>query len=157
MNEPVADLDQFISELREVLAGAAGRPSLAPRARLKKAKKADDEEELIARRLAPQSHAAALASDHGPIFSTVAKLVDALNRTQNAELKKEACGSRVNHSAERSCGADIGRRTRIRPAITLPSGHGARRGWRPPWRGAGSGRRGLARDLVRIARCVSAY
>jgi hypothetical protein len=38
---------------------------------------------------------AALASDDGPIFSTVAKLVDALKRsipegTQNAELKKEA-------------------------------------------------------------------
>src|SRR5260370_37793189 len=38
---------------------------------------------------------AALASDDGPIFSTVAKLVEALKRsipegTQNAELKKEA-------------------------------------------------------------------
>ena len=38
---------------------------------------------------------AALASDDGPIFSTVAKLVDALKRsipegTQNAELKEEA-------------------------------------------------------------------
>ena len=37
----------------------------------------------------------ALASDDGPIFSTVAKLVDALKRsipegTQNAELKQEA-------------------------------------------------------------------
>ena len=37
----------------------------------------------------------ALASDDGPIFSTVGKLVDALTRsipegTQNAELKKEA-------------------------------------------------------------------
>jgi hypothetical protein len=40
-------------------------------------------------------HAAALASDDGPIFSTVAKLVDALKRsipegTRNAELKNEA-------------------------------------------------------------------
>jgi hypothetical protein len=39
--------------------------------------------------------AAALASDDGPIFSTVAKLVEALKRsipegTQNAELKHEA-------------------------------------------------------------------
>ncbi len=38
---------------------------------------------------------AALASDDGPLFSTVAKLVEALKRsipegTQNAELKKEA-------------------------------------------------------------------
>jgi len=38
---------------------------------------------------------AALASDDGPIFSTVAKLVEALKRsipegTHNAELKKEA-------------------------------------------------------------------
>jgi hypothetical protein len=38
---------------------------------------------------------AALASDDGPIFSTVAKLVEALKRsipegTQNAELKNEA-------------------------------------------------------------------
>jgi hypothetical protein len=38
---------------------------------------------------------AALVSDDGPIFSTVAKLVEALKRsipegTQNAELKKEA-------------------------------------------------------------------
>jgi hypothetical protein len=38
---------------------------------------------------------AALASDDGPIFSTIAKLIDALKRsipegTQNAELKKEA-------------------------------------------------------------------
>jgi hypothetical protein len=45
LSDPIADLDQFISELREVLlAGAAGRPSLALRARLKKAKKAADEE-----------------------------------------------------------------------------------------------------------------
>ena len=39
----------------------------------------------------------ALASDDGPIFSTVAKLVDALKRsvpegTENAERKKEALG-----------------------------------------------------------------
>ena len=38
---------------------------------------------------------AALASDDGPVFSTVAKLVEALKRsipegTQSAELKKEA-------------------------------------------------------------------
>jgi hypothetical protein len=38
---------------------------------------------------------AALAFDDGPIFSTVAKLVDALRRsipegTQNADLKKDA-------------------------------------------------------------------
>jgi hypothetical protein len=38
---------------------------------------------------------AALASDDGPVFSTVAKLVEALKRsipegTQNAELKTEA-------------------------------------------------------------------
>ena len=42
-----------------------------------------------------QDCGAALASDDGPIFSTVAKLVDALKHsipegTQNAELKKEA-------------------------------------------------------------------
>jgi len=46
---------------------------------------------------------AALASDDGPIFSTVAKLVEALKRsiperTQNAELKKKPCASRVNYS-----------------------------------------------------------
>jgi hypothetical protein len=40
---------------------------------------------------------AALASDDGPIFSTVAKLVEALKRsipegTENAERKKEALG-----------------------------------------------------------------
>jgi hypothetical protein len=43
----------------------------------------------------PQDRDAALASDDGPIFSTVAKLVEALKRsipegTQNAELKNEA-------------------------------------------------------------------
>jgi hypothetical protein len=43
---------------------------------------------------------AALASDDGPIFSTVAKLVEALKRSihegmQNAELKQEA--SRLGH------------------------------------------------------------
>jgi hypothetical protein len=42
-----------------------------------------------------QDYDAALASDDGPIFSTVATLVDALKRsiserTQNAELKHEA-------------------------------------------------------------------
>jgi hypothetical protein len=42
-----------------------------------------------------QNCEAALAEDDGPIFSTVAKLVDALKRsipegTQNAELKNEA-------------------------------------------------------------------
>jgi hypothetical protein len=50
-------------------------------------------EKTVKRRL--QDCDAALASDAGPIFSTVAKLVDALKRsipegTQNAELKKEA-------------------------------------------------------------------
>jgi len=50
-------------------------------------------ERTVKRRL--QDCDAALASDDGPIFSTVAKLVDALNRsipegTQNAELKNEA-------------------------------------------------------------------
>jgi hypothetical protein len=43
---------------------------------------------------------AALASDDGPIFSTVAKLVDALKRsipeeTQNAELKTESLAPRA--------------------------------------------------------------
>jgi hypothetical protein len=47
---------------------------------------------------------AALASDDGPVFSTVAKLVDALERsipegTRNAELKTKPCASRVNCSA----------------------------------------------------------
>ena len=47
----------------------------------------------IKRRL--QDCEATLASDDGPIFSTVAKLVEALKRsipegTQNAELKNEA-------------------------------------------------------------------
>jgi hypothetical protein len=50
-------------------------------------------EKTVKRRL--QDCDAALASDDGPIFSTVAKLVEALKRsipegTQNAELKKEA-------------------------------------------------------------------
>jgi hypothetical protein len=51
-------------------------------------------EETVKRRLQDAGDAA-LASDDGPIFSTVAKLVDALKRsipegTQNAELKNEA-------------------------------------------------------------------
>jgi hypothetical protein len=50
-------------------------------------------EKTVKRRL--QDCDAALASDDGPIFSAVAKLVDALKRsipegTQNAELKNEA-------------------------------------------------------------------
>jgi hypothetical protein len=50
-------------------------------------------ERTVKRRL--QDLNAALASDDGPIFSTVAKLIDALKRsipegTQNAELKHEA-------------------------------------------------------------------
>jgi hypothetical protein len=50
-------------------------------------------EKTVERRL--QDCDAALASDDGPIFSTVAKLVEALKRsipegTQNAELKNEA-------------------------------------------------------------------
>jgi hypothetical protein len=50
-------------------------------------------ERNVKRRL--QDCDAALVSDDGPIFSTVAKLVDALKRsipegTQNAELKQEA-------------------------------------------------------------------
>ena len=50
-------------------------------------------EKTVKRRL--QDCDAALASDDGPIFSTVAKLVEALKRsipegTQNAERKKEA-------------------------------------------------------------------
>jgi hypothetical protein len=50
-------------------------------------------DKTIKRRL--QDCDTALASDDGPIFSTVAKLVEALKRsipegTQNAELKKEA-------------------------------------------------------------------
>ena len=50
-------------------------------------------EKTIKRQL--QDCDAALASDDGPIFSTVAKLVEALKRsipegTQNAELKNEA-------------------------------------------------------------------
>jgi hypothetical protein len=62
-------------------------------------------EKTIKRRL--QDCDAALASDDGPAFSTVAKLVDALKRsiaegTQNAQLKQEAlrlgrkllCGTR---------------------------------------------------------------
>ena len=49
----------------------------------------------------------ALASDDGPIFSTVAKLVEALKRsipegTQNAEQKKKLWASRVNYCAEPS-------------------------------------------------------
>jgi hypothetical protein len=50
-------------------------------------------EKTVKRRL--QDCDAALASDDGPIFSTVAKLVEALKRsipegTRNAELKSEA-------------------------------------------------------------------
>ena len=50
-------------------------------------------EKTVKRRL--QDCDAALASDDGPIFSTVAKLVDALKRsipegTENAERQKEA-------------------------------------------------------------------
>jgi hypothetical protein len=50
-------------------------------------------EKTVKRRL--QDCDAALASDDGPIFSTVAKLVEALKRsipegTRNAELKQEA-------------------------------------------------------------------
>jgi hypothetical protein len=50
-------------------------------------------EKTVKRRL--QDCDAALASDDGPIFSTVAKLVEALKRsipegTRNAELKTEA-------------------------------------------------------------------
>lgn len=46
---------------------------------------------------------AALAFDDGPIFSTVAKLVEALKRsipegTENAERKKKPYGSGVNCS-----------------------------------------------------------
>ena len=52
-------------------------------------------EKTVKRRL--QDCDAALASDEGPISSTVAKLVEALKRsipegTRNAELKKEALG-----------------------------------------------------------------
>jgi hypothetical protein len=51
-------------------------------------------EKLVKRRLQDAGDAV-LASDDGPIFSTVAKLVEALKRsiperTQNAELKNEA-------------------------------------------------------------------
>jgi hypothetical protein len=51
-------------------------------------------EKTVKRRL-EDTRDAALASDDGPIFSTVAELVEALKRsipegTQNAELKKEA-------------------------------------------------------------------
>jgi hypothetical protein len=50
-------------------------------------------DKTVKRRL--QDCDAALASDDGPIFSTVAKLVEALKRsvpegTENAELKNEA-------------------------------------------------------------------
>jgi hypothetical protein len=50
-------------------------------------------EKTVKRRL--QDRDAALASDDGPIFSTIAKAVEALKRsipegTQNAELKNEA-------------------------------------------------------------------
>jgi hypothetical protein len=50
-------------------------------------------EKTVKRRL--QDCDAALASDDGPVFSTVAKLVEALKRsipegTRNAELKNEA-------------------------------------------------------------------
>jgi hypothetical protein len=56
-------------------------------------------EKTVKRRL--QDRDAALASDDGPIFATVAKLVDALKRsipegTRNAELKNEPCTSRLN-------------------------------------------------------------
>jgi hypothetical protein len=52
-------------------------------------------EKTVKRRL--QDCDVALASDDGPMFSTVAKLVDALKRsipegTQNAELKKKPSG-----------------------------------------------------------------
>ena len=55
-------------------------------------------EKTIKRRL--QDCDATLASDDGPIFSTVAKLVNALKRsipagTQNAELKQEAPAPRA--------------------------------------------------------------
>jgi len=61
-------------------------------------------EKTIKRRL-EDTRDSALASDDGPIFSTVAKLVEALKRsipegTQNAERKKKPCASRVNYSAE---------------------------------------------------------
>jgi hypothetical protein len=50
-------------------------------------------EKTVKRR--PQDYDATLASDDGPIFSTVAKLVEALKRSipegpENAERKKEA-------------------------------------------------------------------
>jgi hypothetical protein len=63
-------------------------------------------ERTIKRRL--QDCEAALASDDGPIFSTVAKLVEVLKHsipegTQNAEAKKaKPCASGVNCSAGRS-------------------------------------------------------
>ena len=55
-------------------------------------------EKTVKRRL--QECDAALASDDGPIFSTVAKLVDALKRsipegTQNAETEKRSHAPRA--------------------------------------------------------------
>jgi hypothetical protein len=66
-------------------------------------------ERTVKRRL--QDCDAALASDDGRIFSTVAKLVEALKRsipegTQNAELKKEALRPGVNCSAGPSMRVD---------------------------------------------------
>jgi hypothetical protein len=57
-----------------------------------------DARENVKRRL--QDCDAALASNNGPVFSTVAKLVDSLKRpipegTRNAELKQEAAASRA--------------------------------------------------------------
>jgi hypothetical protein len=62
-------------------------------------------EKTVKRRL--QDCDAALASDDGPIFSTVAKLVDAPKRsipegTQNAELKPKLCALGVRCCAGRN-------------------------------------------------------
>ncbi len=74
---------------------------------------------IIKRRL--QDCDTALASDDGPIFSTVAKLVEALKRSIPKEHKTRSengmpCATRVNCSAERS--------TKRRETPFVPKGSG---------------------------------
>ena len=76
---------------------------------------------------------AALASDDGPIFWTVAKLVDALKRsipegTQNAELKRKHCALGVICSAgpstrnsEKGARPDTSVRDMVQPGLKLRS------------------------------------
>jgi len=76
-------------------------------------------ERTVKRRLQDAGDAA-LASDDGPIFSTVAKLIEALKRsipegTERAERKKEA--SRL--------GRDLTRRNQVRTRGMIMRGRGA--------------------------------